>query len=86
MHGWTAAGVADITAEALAPVFEQADAIDVLVIGLGRDIAALPALREALVRPVSASRPWRPRPAVRTYNILLAEGRPAARRRCSHPR
>lgn len=79
MHGWAVTSAAGITIETLAPVFEQADAIDVLVIGFGRDIAVLPApLREALRAAAIGVEAMATGPAVRTYNILLAEGRPVA--------
>ncbi|WP_108398837.1 Mth938-like domain-containing protein [Devosia submarina] len=79
MHAWPAASPPDITAESLKRVFAAADQIDVLLIGLGPDIAAFPRpLREALrarkiiVEAVSTGG------AVRTYNVLLAEERAVA--------
>jgi uncharacterized protein len=69
----------DLEPDHLAPILERADAIDLLVIGTGTDMAILPdatraALREAgLALEVSATRA-----AVRTYNVLLSEDRRAA--------
>jgi uncharacterized protein len=60
----------------LAPVLEIADQLDVLLIGMGEDIAALdPAIRPAfrersvIVEAVATGA------AVRTYNVLFAEKR-----------
>ncbi|MFN3171301.1 MAG: Mth938-like domain-containing protein [Hyphomicrobiales bacterium] len=79
-QAWTPRCTAfEITAEDLAPVLEMADAIDILLIGTGSDIAVLPqstldALREAgLAVEISATRA-----AVRTYNVLLSEDRRVA--------
>src|SRR5262245_3847844 len=76
MHAWQATAPHEVTLESLAPVFADADRLDVLLIGLGRDIAAFdPALRAALrekgiiVEAISTGS------AVRTYNILLGEQR-----------
>lgn len=76
MSAWGVTRPAELTLEALAPALAAADALDVLLIGLGNDIAALdPAIREAfrsrgvIVEAVSTGS------AVRTYNVLLAEER-----------
>ncbi len=39
MHAWEVTTAADITLQSLAPVLAAADAVDVLLIGLGHDIA-----------------------------------------------
>ena len=79
MHAWDVAAPAAITPESLQLVFDDADSIEVLLIGLGHDIAAIdPALRAELrgrkiiVEAVGTGG------AVRTYNILLAEKRAVA--------
>ncbi|MFN4211996.1 MAG: Mth938-like domain-containing protein, partial [Devosia sp.] len=49
MFAWPVTVPAEITMESLAPVFAVADDIDVLLIGVGPDIAGIPReLREAL--------------------------------------
>jgi uncharacterized protein len=79
IHGWQAERPADIDADALAPILDQASAIDVLIIGTGRDIAPFPpALRAALREAGIGLEVMGTVPAIRTYNILLAEGRPVA--------
>ena len=79
MFAWDVSVAAEITAETLAPVFAIADDIDVLLIGLGPDMAAIPrelrdALREhrVIVEAVNTGS------AIRTYNVLLAEERAVA--------
>ena len=79
MFAWDVGSAAGITAATLAPVFAAADAIDVLLIGVGPDIATIPrdlrdALRERriIVEAVTTGS------AIRTYNVLLAEDRAVA--------
>ncbi|MBC6438357.1 MAG: Mth938-like domain-containing protein [Rhodobacteraceae bacterium] len=68
-RGWVAAPAA-------APIVAAADAIDVLLLGMGAMIAQPPAaLRQALeVAGIGAEVMATPA-ACRTYNVLLAEGR-----------
>lgn len=79
MHAWSARQPADITRDSLAPVIALGDGIRVLFIGMGTTSGLLPAeLRRDLratglvVEAVSTGA------ALRTYNILLAEGRAVA--------
>ena len=76
MHAWDAKVPGEITMANLAPAFDVADKIDVLLIGLGADITGLDktirqALRERniIVEAIATGG------AVRTYNILLGENR-----------
>jgi len=79
MFAWNVTDVADITAETLAPVFTAADDIDVLLIGVGPDIAAIPRdLREALRERKIIVEAVNTGSAIRTYNVLLAEKRAVA--------
>jgi uncharacterized protein len=76
MHAWDVAAPGDITLESLAPVFAAADAIDVLLIGMGFDIFGLPrGIREALRERNIIVEAIATGGAVRTYNVLLAEQR-----------
>ena len=76
MHKWDVTQPADITGASLAPVFEAADQLDVLLIGLGSGIAAIdPALRAALRERGIIVEAVATGGAVRTYNILLGESR-----------
>ena len=76
MHAWAATRPVEISFENLKPVFDAADQIDVLMVGLGTDIAGFDktirqALRERniIVEAIATGG------AVRTYNILLGENR-----------
>jgi uncharacterized protein len=76
MHAWSVDDPGRLTLETLAPVMALADEIDVLLIGLGRDIRAIdplirPAFRERgiIVEAIATGG------AVRTYNVLLSEQR-----------
>ncbi len=79
MLGWDVTSPAELTLESLQPVLELADQLDVLLIGLGMDIALIsPAIRDAfrerrvIIEAVGTGG------AVRTYNVLLAEERAVA--------
>lgn len=79
MHAWPVTRPDEISLANLAPVFEAADQIDVLLVGLGNDIAGFStetraALRERgiIVEAIATGG------AVRTYNILLGEERAVA--------
>lgn len=79
MHAWSVTSAGDVTLESLAPVMAAADDIDVLLIGLGHDIIALPReIREAfrarnvIIEAIATGG------AVRTYNVLMAEQRAVA--------
>jgi len=79
IYGWPVGSAGEITAETLADVFAEAADIALLVIGCGRDIALVPkSLREQLRESGIGVEVMATGPAVRTYNILLAEGRPVA--------
>ena len=79
MHAWSVTSAAQIDATSLRPVLEQADKIDVLLVGLGKEPAFFdPDVRAALrdvdiiVEAVSTAS------AISTYNILLNEDRAVA--------
>jgi uncharacterized protein len=79
MFAWNVADAGEITAEKLAPVFAVADDVDVLLIGVGPDIAAIPReLREALRERKVIVEAVNTGSAIRTYNVLLAEERAVA--------
>lgn len=79
MFAWPVTVPAEITMESLAPVFAVADDIDVLLIGVGPDIAAIPRdLREALRERRVIVEAINTGSAIRTYNVLLAEERAVA--------
>ena len=73
---WPVRNVSELTEAALAPVFERAPALDLFLIGAGRDPYALPELLRARFRALSISVDCLGTgPAAQTYNILLGEKR-----------
>ena len=79
MHAWPVTVPGEFTMESLAPIFAAADQIDVLLIGLGPDVAGFPrALRDALRERSIIVEAIGTGGAVRTYNVLLAEQRAVA--------
>ena len=60
----------------LAAVLEQADAIDVLLVGTGAEIAHIPEqMRETVEAAGVGIEVMASPPACRTFNVLLSEGR-----------
>ena len=79
MFAWAVTTAAEITLETLAPVLALADDIDVLLIGLGPDIAAIPLeLRDTLRQRQVIVEAVNTGSAIRTYNVLLLDGRQVA--------
>jgi uncharacterized protein len=79
MHGWDAAGPADLTAEKLAPLAAEAADIDICLIGTGAsllqvDARLLMGLRLVGLRPQVMTTGA----ALRIYNICLSEARRGA--------
>lgn len=75
---WPVRSMADVTAQALAPVFARGAVLDVFLIGAGRDPALLPpALRAMFQEHAISVDVMTTGAAVRTYNVLLAENRRA---------
>jgi uncharacterized protein len=73
---WPVRSVSELTVAALAPVFERAPALDLFLIGTGRDPYALPEPLRARFRALSISVDCLATgPAAQTYNILLGEKR-----------
>jgi len=79
MFAWDVTASEQVTLDSLAPVLAIAEQIDVLFIGLGKDIAAIdPAIRSAfrergvIVEAIATGG------ALRTYNVLMAEHRAVA--------
>ncbi|RTL54753.1 MAG: hypothetical protein EKK40_02030 [Bradyrhizobiaceae bacterium] len=73
----TAAGMID--SASLARVAAQADRIDTLIIGTGGDVwIAPPSLRAGLREQKIVLDTMQTGPAIRTYNVMLGEGRRVA--------
>jgi uncharacterized protein len=79
MWGWPVSSIAELTLASLQPVLDAADRIDVLLVGLGLDIAAIdPTIRDAFRERKIIIEAVGTGGAVRTYNVLLAEERAVA--------
>lgn len=79
MHAWSLTDPSQLTLASLQPVLDQADSIDVLLIGLGTDIVAIdPAIRAAFRERRVIVEPTQTGGAIRTYNVLLSEDRSVA--------
>jgi uncharacterized protein len=77
IHGWKVS--ATIDEASLAPVFAEAEGIEVLLIGTGPEIRPLdPGLKARLREAGVKAEPMSTGAAVRTFNVLLAEGRQVA--------
>lgn len=76
---WSITQTSEIDEASLARVFENARAIDTLIVGTGRDVwRPDPALREALRAVQIVLDPMQTGSAITTYNIMLGEGRRVA--------
>lgn len=79
MEDWPVTAPAGIAPATVARFVAAASEIDVLLIGLGADVAALPrAAREALEAAGIGVEPMSTPSACRTFNVLLAENRRVA--------
>lgn len=79
MSAWPVPSVTQLTLASLQPVLDQAERIDVLLIGLGTDIVAIdPAIRDAFRERRIIVEATQTGGAIRTYNVLLAEDRAVA--------
>ena len=77
IHAWQPALPADITTPALAAALAEKDALGVLLLGTGqRQVFPDAAVREAFAAAGIALEAMDTGAAARTYNVLLAEGRP----------
>jgi uncharacterized protein len=76
---WPVAGPQALTQETLAPVLDSAQRLDLLILGTGRDAWIVPGALRQRFREHSLK--WEAMPtsaAIRTYNVLVAEGRRVA--------
>ena len=68
--------MAELTDEVLDPIFAEGDALELLLLGTGADIAALPVAFRMRFREAGIGLDvMQTGAAARTYNILLAENR-----------
>jgi uncharacterized protein len=79
IHGWEPKTPPILNVGDLGTIIEQADQIEILLVGTGIDLRPLPENVRAILREhrISAD-PMSTGAAVRTYNVLLAEDRAVA--------
>jgi len=76
VRAWSVTAAAELSEVALAPVFEEGDALDLLLLGTGRDVAFLPDTLRRRFRDAGIGLDvMQTGAAARTYNVLLAENR-----------
>ncbi|RLQ88003.1 Mth938-like domain-containing protein [Notoacmeibacter ruber] len=79
IHGWEPEEEGKLSSADIDRVLAEADQIEILLVGMGKDLRPLPAeLRTALREAGISSDPMSTGAAVRTYNVLLAEERAVA--------
>jgi uncharacterized protein len=79
IYGWDIASFDDVDGRTLRRVFDEADAIDILLIGAGTAPRRLPGPLSARLREaVISADVMTTGAAVRTFNVLLAEDRRVA--------
>ncbi len=79
IHLWPVETLAAMSEASLAPLFAEADAIDLVLLGTGEDMAAVPEAVRWLFRDAHMGlEPMATAAAARTYNILFGEGRRVA--------
>ena len=79
IFGWEPADPAAMTPADFSRVLAEADGIEILLVGTGRELRPLPAALRAAFKEVRISAdPMSTGAAVRTYNVLLAEDRAVA--------
>ena len=79
IYGWNVASAADFTPHAFKPIFDVAGEVEILLIGTGLDLVPIKAELRAHFRDRAISADsMSTGAAVRTYNVLLAEGRAVA--------
>lgn len=79
MWAWPYRQPVELDEAAFARVLDEADEIDVLLVGTGVDIAGLrPAVRAALKARSVVVEPMATGAAARTWNVLVGEGRRVA--------
>ena len=79
IYGWDVSEPEDLTIEGFAKLFEESDKIEILLVGSGSDLVPIkPDLHQKLRDAQISADPMATGAAVRTYNVLIAEGRAVA--------
>ena len=78
VYGWEGSQLVDLTKSKLKRLLSE-EGVEVVLFGTGVDLAPLnKSLRDALAKKGMRADPMSTGAAARTYNVLLAEGRPVA--------
>lgn len=76
---WPVTSFAEVTLESLQPILDEAETIDFLILGIGREIAFLPSSLRDLFKAAGITVEAMATPAAaRTYNVLVGEERRVA--------
>lgn len=79
IYGWDVSKPDDLNVENFERLFAEADDIEILLVGSGENLLPLkPDLRSQLRKANISADPMSTGAAVRTYNVLIAEGRAVA--------
>ncbi|SCX84101.1 Mth938-like domain-containing protein [Microvirga guangxiensis] len=79
IKAWPVAYIGELTDAVLEPIFAEAEEIELLLLGTGVDVAAIPSsLRQRFREAGIGLDVMQTGAAARTYNILLAENRKVA--------
>lgn len=79
IYGWDVAEPDDLTTSSFEKLFAEADGIEILLVGSGLDLKPLNSNLRTKLRKLNISAdPMATGAAVRTYNVLIAEGRAVA--------
>jgi uncharacterized protein len=79
IYGWEPKDVASLVADDFARLFAEADTIEILLVGCGKELKPIPKpLKAALSQARISADPMSTGAAVRTFNVLLAEDRAVA--------
>ena len=79
IYGWNVAGIADLTPGAFERILAEAEGFEMLLIGTGAGLALPPGETRAALAERRIGADFMPTgAAVRTYNVLVAEGRAVA--------
>jgi uncharacterized protein len=79
IYGWDVSTPDDLTTDNFSKLFSEADEIEILLVGSGENLLPIKQdLRTQLRRANISADPMATGAAVRTYNVLVAEGRAVA--------
>jgi len=76
---WNAKSIEDISLESLSPIINEADKVDILIVGCGNEFSTIPYILREGLRQQGIVLEWMDTGAAcRTFNVLLVEERPVA--------